>query len=54
MFSIRLYIHILLWVWLIVLMFGLGLAGIVSKRAIILGIVAVLIGFGLSEGLSTT
>lgn len=47
MFSIRLYIHILLWVWLIVLMFGLGLAGIVSKRAIILGIVAVLIGFGL-------
>lgn len=47
MFSVRLYIHILLFVWLIVLTFGLGLAGIVSKRAVILGAVAVLIGFWL-------
>lgn len=47
MFSIRLYIHILLFVSLIVLVFGLGLWGIVSKCAIILGLIAVFIAFGL-------
>lgn len=47
MFSIRLYIHILVFVVLIVLAFGLGLAGIVSKRAIILGTIAILIAFWL-------
>ncbi|WP_303010290.1 ATP-binding protein [uncultured Bacteroides sp.] len=47
MFSIRLYIHILLFVSLIVLTFGLGLAGIISGRAVILGTIAVLIAFWL-------
>lgn len=41
MFSIRLYIHILLSVSLIVLIFGLGVAGIISKRAIILGTISI-------------
>lgn len=40
MLSIRLYIHILLFVVLIVLTFGLGLAGILSGRAFILGSIA--------------
>lgn len=40
MFSIRLYIHILLHVILIVFLAGAGLAGIMLGRAIILGIVA--------------
>lgn len=43
MFSIRLYIYILLQVILIIITMGIGLAGIFSKRAIILGIVAVFI-----------
>lgn len=47
MFSARLYIHILLFVLLIVLTFGLGLAGIISQRAIILGTISVLIAFWL-------
>ncbi len=47
MFSIRLYIHILLFVVLIVLMFGIGFAGIISKRAVILGAIAVFIAFWL-------
>lgn len=47
MFSTRLYIHILLFVLLIVFTLGLGLAGIISRRAIILGAVAVLIAFWL-------
>lgn len=47
MFSVRLYLHILLYVWLIVLVLGLGLAGIVSGRAFIWGAVAVLVSLGL-------
>lgn len=47
MFSVRLYIHILLYVWLIVLVMGLGLVGIVSGRAFIWGAVAVLVALGL-------
>ena len=47
MFSTRLYIHILLFVLLIVFTLGLGLAGIISRRAIILGIITILIAFGL-------
>lgn len=47
MFSTRLYIHILLFVLLIVFTLGLGLAGIISRRAIILGTIAVLTAFGL-------
>lgn len=47
MFSIRLYIHILLYVSLIVLIFGLGVVGIVSQRAIILGTIALFIALGL-------
>lgn len=47
MFSTRLYTHILLFVLLIVLTLGLGLAGIISRRAIILGAVVVLIAFWL-------
>lgn len=47
MFSTRLYIHILLSVLLIVITFGLGLAGIISRRAIILGTITILIAFGL-------
>lgn len=47
MFSTRLYIHILLFVLLIVFTLGLGLAGIISRRAIILGTITILIAFGL-------
>lgn len=47
MFSSRLYIHILLFVLLIVFTLGLGLAGIISRRAIILGTITILIAFGL-------
>lgn len=47
MFSIRLYIHILLYVLLIVLTFGLGIVGIASQRAIILGTIALFIALGL-------
>ena len=47
MFSTRLYIHILLFVLLIVFTFGLGLTGIISGRAIILGTIVILIAFGL-------
>lgn len=47
MFSTRLYIHVLLFVVLIVLTFGLGLAGIISKRAIILGTVTLLMALWL-------
>ncbi|MCD7815460.1 MAG: ATP-binding protein [Bacteroides sp.] len=41
------YIHILLFVLLIVFTLGLGLAGIISRRAIVLGIITILIAFGL-------
>ena len=47
MFSTRLYIHILLFVLLIVFTLGLGLAGIISRKAIILGTITILIAFGL-------
>ena len=43
MFSVRLYIRILLQVVAIVLMAGLGVAGIVTGRAVILGFVALFI-----------
>ena len=43
MFSARLYIRILLQVVAIVLMAGLGVAGIVTGRAVILGFVALFI-----------
>lgn len=43
MFSVRLYIRILLQVVTIVLVAGLGMAGIVTGRAVILGFVALLI-----------
>lgn len=42
MFSTRLYIHTLLFVCLIVLTFGLGLTGLLSRQAIILGTIAVI------------
>ena len=45
MFSTRLFIHILLFVLLIVLTFGLGVAGIISRQAIILGTIAILAAF---------
>lgn len=47
MFSTRLYIHILLFVLLIVFTLGLGLVGIISRKAIILGTITILIAFGL-------
>ena len=47
MFSTRLYIHILLFVLLIVFTLGLGLAGIISRKAIILGTITIIIAFGL-------
>ena len=47
MFSTRLYIHILLFVLLIVFTLGLGLIGIISRKAIILGTITILIAFGL-------
>ncbi len=47
MFSLHLYIRILLRVLAILIICGLGIAGIVSGRAIILGIVAICIGLGL-------
>ena len=47
MFSVRLYLHILVYVWLIVLVMGLGLAGMVSGRVVIWGAVAVLAALGL-------
>ena len=43
MFSVRLYIRILLQVVAIVLVTGLGVAGIVTGRAVILGFVALFI-----------
>ena len=43
MFSARLYIRILLQVVAIVLVAGLGVAGIVTGRAVILGFVALFI-----------
>ena len=43
MFSLRIYIRIILQVALIILVAGTGVAGIVSGKAIILGCVAVLI-----------
>lgn len=47
MFSFRLYIHILIFVLLIVMTLGLGLAGIISKRAIILGVITISLAFWL-------
>lgn len=43
MFSVRLYIRILLQVVAIVLVAGLGVAGIVTGRAVILGFVSLFI-----------
>ena len=47
MISTSLYIHILLFVLRIVFTLGLGLVGSISRKAIILGTITILIAFGL-------
>lgn len=51
MFSLRLYLHILTYVLLVVCTLGLGLAGILSHRAIIFGLLAVLLALVLMGSL---